>query len=151
MTSIAAWAEQNDVSYYTALKWFKNGCLPVPAVQPRKYGKIIVTAPTPERAAIYARVADAEGEDDLDRQVAAARSFCKRGGSFQVTKVVREVASGLSGERPLLRQLLADPDVRVIVVTDRERVLSRGAEIIEATLAAAGRRLVVVGEAGEMR
>jgi predicted site-specific integrase-resolvase len=47
-------------------------------------------------------------------------------------------------------KLLADRDVQVIVVEHRDRLARFGSEYIEATLAASGRKLVVV-DTGEMK
>ena len=60
-----------------------------------------------------------------------------------------DVGSGLNGHRPKLMKLLADRDVPVIVVEHRDRLTHFGSESIEATLAASGRKLVVV-DTGEM-
>jgi putative resolvase len=55
----------------------------------------------------------------------------------------------MNGHRPKLRRLLADPSVASVVVEHRDRLARMNAELVEAVLAAAGRRLVVV-EAGEV-
>src|SRR5215472_7049088 len=66
-----------------------------------------------------------------------------------VTQSVSEVGSGMNGARPWLRRLLADPSIGCIVVEHRDRLARLGAEYMEAALAGAGRRLVVV-DAGEV-
>jgi putative resolvase len=63
--------------------------------------------------------------------------------------VEAEVASGMTGRRPKLRRLLADPTVRTVVVTHRDRLARMNAELVEATLSAHGRRLVVL-DGGEV-
>jgi putative resolvase len=60
---------------------------------------------------------------------------------------VSEIGSGLNGHRAKVMRLLADPAVRTIVVEPRDRLARFGAEYIEAALAAAGRKLVVVDQA----
>ena len=85
---------------------------------------------------------------DLDRQVARLSQWAATAG-LAVVRVEAEVASGMNGHRPKLRRLLADPSVTSVVVEHRDRLARMNAELVEAALAAAGRRLVVV-DAGEV-
>jgi putative resolvase len=84
----------------------------------------------------------------LDRQVARLSQWAATAG-VTVMRVEAEVASGMNGHRPKLRRLLADPSVVSVVVEHRDRLARTNAELVEAALAAAGRRLMVV-EAGEV-
>jgi putative resolvase len=52
----------------------------------------------------------------------------------------------MNGARPKVRRLLADPGVCVVVVEHRRRLGRVNKELVEAALAAAGRRLVVLEE-----
>jgi putative resolvase len=56
------------------------------------------------------------------------------------------IASGLNGHRPKILKLLADPAVLGVVVEHRDRLARFGSEYIEAALAAAGRKLVVIDQ-----
>lgn len=142
---LAEWARNNGIHPQTAYRWFREGKMPVPA---RKLdsGTIIVETPTAPtdagRAAIYARVSSADQRSDLDRQVGRLAAYATTAG-MSVTLTVAEVGSGLNGERPKLRRLLADPTVTTIVVEHRERLARFGVAYIEAALAAQGRRIVV--------
>jgi putative resolvase len=62
--------------------------------------------------------------------------------------VEAEVASGMYGGRPGLRRLLADPAVQTVVVTHRDRLARMPTELVEAALAAHGRRLVILDDGG---
>jgi putative resolvase len=97
---------------------------------------------------LYARVSWHGQRADLDRQVARLSQWAATAG-VTVVRVEAEVASGMNGHRPKLRRLLADPSVQAVVVEHRDRLARMNAELVEAALAAAGRRLVVV-EAGEV-
>jgi putative resolvase len=57
---------------------------------------------------------------------------------------VTEVGSGVNGDRATLRKILADPQVRGIVVEHRDRRARFGVEHRAAARAATGRRIVVV-------
>ena len=52
----------------------------------------------------------------------------------------------MTGRRPKLRRLLADPAVQTVVVTHRDRLARMNAELVEAALWAHGRRLVVLDD-----
>ena len=92
---------------------------------------------------VYARVSSHDQRSDLDRQVARLTVWCADAGMY-VTAVVKEVGSGMSGSRPKLRKLLADPGITVVVVEHRDRFGRMNTELVEAALAASGRRLVVI-------
>jgi putative resolvase len=59
---------------------------------------------------------------------------------------VTDVASGMDGNRPRLRRLLADPDVTAIVVEHRDRLTRFGFDLIASSLEAQGRRIVVLDD-----
>jgi putative resolvase len=64
-----------------------------------------------------------------------------------VTHTVAEVGSGLNGDRPRLRRLLADPAVGTIVVEHRDRLARFGVQQLQAALSAHGRRILVADPA----
>ena len=141
---LADWARQNGVHPKTALRWYSQGKLPVPA---RKIGQrtILVELPrrTGERVALYARVSSHDQRPDLERQLGRLLEWAGQRG-LQVTQTVAEVGSGVRGSRPKLRRLLADKTVDCIVVEHRDRLARLGSEFMEAALLGAGRRLLVV-------
>jgi putative resolvase len=147
------WAAQQGIHYQTAWKWFRDGKLPVPALQTPS-GTILVqpaAQATPSEdggLGLYARVSSHDQRADLDRQVSRLSQWAAAA-SAQVVGVEAEVGSGMTGRRPKLRRLLADPAVRTVVVTHRDRLARMNTELVEAALAAHGRRLVVLDD-GEM-
>jgi putative resolvase len=92
---------------------------------------------------LYARVCSHDQRADLDRQVRRLTQWAAAAwASARVVRVEAEVGSGMTGRRPKLRRLLADPAMRAVVVTHRDRLARMNAEVVEAALAAHGRRLV---------
>jgi putative resolvase len=142
------WAAQQGIHYQTAWKWFRDGKLPVPALQTPS-GTILVQSAADARPpedgglGLYARVSSHDQRADLDRQVSRLTQWAAAA-SAQVVRVEAEVASGMTGRRPKLRRLLADPAVRTVVVTHRDRLARMNTELVEAALWAHGRRLVVL-------
>jgi putative resolvase len=64
-----------------------------------------------------------------------------------VDQVVTEVGSGMNGHRRKLTRILSDPAVTVLVVEHRDRLTRFGFEYLAASLAACGRRVVVLDDA----
>jgi putative resolvase len=142
------WAAQQGVHYQTAWKWFRDGKLPVPALQTPSGTILVQPAATPSEddgLGLYARVSSHDQRTDLDRQVSRLSQWAAAA-SAQVVRVEAEVATGMTGRRPKLRRLLADPAVRTVVVTHRDRLARTNTELVEAALAAHGRRLVVLDD-----
>ena len=92
---------------------------------------------------VYARVSSADQKDDLDRQVGRVVEWVTERG-FRPDEVVKEIGSGLNGNRRLLRQLVADHTVSMVVVEHRERLCRFGFEYVEAALAGRGARILVM-------
>jgi predicted site-specific integrase-resolvase len=114
-------------------------------------GTILVKEPetASQAVALYARVSSADQGADLDRQIARLVAYANEH-RWAVTKTVSEIGSGMNGHRPKLMRLLADPKITTIVVEHRDRLMRFGFEYVEAALAAAGRRIVVV-EPGDVK
>jgi putative resolvase len=147
------WAAQQGIHYQTAWKWFRDGKLPVPALQTPS-GTILVQSAADARPpddgglGLYARVSSHDQRADLDRQVSRLTQWAAAASASASAsvRVEAEVASGMTGRRPKLRRLLADPAVRTVVVTHRDRLARMNAELVEAALWAHGRRLVVLDD-----
>ena len=147
---LTVWAAQQGIHSQTAWKWFRDGKLPVPALQTPS-GTILVQPAADARPpddgglGLYARASSHDQRADLDRQVSRLTQWAAAA-SARVVRVEAEVASGMTGRRPKLRRLLADPAVRTVVVTHRDRLARVNAELVEAALWAHGRRLVVLDD-----
>jgi putative resolvase len=94
----------------------------------------------------YCRVSSAGQKDDLERQVGRVVTGATERG-LSVDQVVAEVGSGLNGHRRKLTKVLSDPAVTVLIVEHRDRLTRFGFEHLAASLAACGRRIVVLQEA----
>jgi predicted site-specific integrase-resolvase len=132
--NLKEWAASQGISYATARRWHESGKLPVVG-EPSP-------AAVPGVTAVYARVSSADQKPDLDRQVARVTAWATAQ-NLPVGRVVTEVGSALDGHRREFLALLRDPSVTVIAVEHRDRFARFGAEYVEASLAAQGRRLMV--------
>ncbi|MBW2671838.1 MAG: IS607 family transposase [Deltaproteobacteria bacterium] len=145
---LSDWAKQQGISYRTAWRWFRQGRLPCRAEQ-MPSGTILVypdeETQTDEAVVIYARVSSSNQRGDLQRQVERLVTYANARG-WRIADIVTEIGSGLNGRRKKLLKLLADPNVRHILVEHRDRLARFGVEFIEAALSASGRKLTVVDE-----
>jgi putative resolvase len=150
--NLTEWARRQGIHPQTAYRWFRQGTLPVPAVRVNQRTVLVApNAATSVPAAalgLYARVSSHDQRSDLDRQLARLAEWAAKAGQ-PVVRVEAEVGSGMNGARSKLRRLLADPEVTVLVVEHRDRLARMNAELVEATLSAHGRRLVVL-DSGEV-
>lgn len=141
---LSVWAKSQGISYKTAWRMWKDGRLPVPAEQ-MATGTVIVHA-EPNKvggAALYARVSSADQKNDLDRQLARLTEYAVAN-KLVIVDAVKEVGSGLNGHRKGLIRLLHNASAQTIVVEHRGRLMRFGFEYVEASLAAQGRRIIVI-------
>jgi len=94
----------------------------------------------------YCRVSSAGQKDDLEWQVGRVVTGATER-RLSVDQVVAEVGSGLNGHRRKLTKVLSDPAVTVLIVEQRDRLTRFGFEHLAASLAACGRRIVLLQEA----
>jgi putative resolvase len=142
---LSQWAKQQGVSYRTAWRWFHDGTLPVEAEQ-ISTGTIIVKAEAlaqDNKTALYARVSSSDQKPNLDSQIVRLTQFAVQQ-KLSIEKVITEIGSGMNGKRPKLLELLRDQSVNIIVVEHRDRLIRFGFEYLEASLAAQGRKILVV-------
>lgn len=148
---LSHWAKKQGIHYKTAWRLWKTKQLPVPAKQ-LLTGTILVEDEAQREdkgVALYARVSSADQRNDLDRQLARLVEFAVEK-NLKVSKVVKEIGSGLNGRRPKLLSLLKDHQLSGIVVEHKDRLVRFGSEYLEALLESSNRRLVVI-EKTEMK
>ncbi|MGN5633001.1 IS607 family transposase [Streptomyces sp. AC154] len=148
--NLTEWAKTQGVHPQTAYRWFREGTLPVPAqrVGPRTILVNVEANSSPSVAGgvgLYARVSSHDQKKDLQRQTARLAQWAAKAG-HRVVRVESEIASGMNGSRARARRLLADPDVTTVVVEHKDRLGRMNVELVEAVLAASGRRLVVLDD-----
>jgi putative resolvase len=145
---LSDYAKQQGVRYETAWRWFRDG-----KIKGHRVGNhtIIVDEGKPEdlpsshNVAVYARVSSSENKANLDSQAERLVAYCAAKG-YQVTKVVKEIGSGVNDARPKLLQLLEDVNTAVIVVEHKDRLSRFGVGYIETLLRVQGRRIEIVNE-----
>ena len=149
--SLTAWGRLYGFDKATTSRLHHSGKLP-PELQieqlPNGRYYVVVSPENDGRCVVYARVSSADQREDLDRQVGRVVEWATQQGC-RPDEVVKEIGSGLNGNRRLLRRLVADHTVSMIVVEHRERLCRFGFEYVEAALAGRGARILVMEE-GEL-
>jgi predicted site-specific integrase-resolvase len=143
---LSDYAKQQGVRYETAWRWFRDG-----KIKGRRIGAhtILVEEETetkpvlPQRVAIYARVSEASNKSNLDSQTERLIAYCTAKG-YQVSKVVKEIGSGVNDSRPKLLALLEDQSLTLIVVEHKDRLTRFGFRYLETLLRGQGRSIEVV-------
>lgn len=104
-----------------------------------------VPEPSASGVALYARVSSHDQKADLDRQLARLTEFAVAQ-RLPITELVKDVGSGLNGNRRGLSKLLADPEIGTIIVEHRDRLTRFGFEYLQAALQAQGRKIIVADD-----
>jgi predicted site-specific integrase-resolvase len=142
---LSDYAKSVGVTYRTAWQWFKSGKIngyQMPT------GTIIINENNTEQkqqrvVAVYARVSSSENRNNLDSQAERLVCYCEAKG-WQISRVIKEVGSGVNDGRKLFLSLLADPTVTHIVVEHKDRATRFGFSYIDTLLKQCGRSIEVV-------
>ncbi len=150
---LSQYAKKVGVTYRTAFRWWQNGDIKgyqLPS------GTIVVTEgeepqATPDgQVAIYVRVSSHEHRANLDRQAERLEDYCAAKG-YQVSKVVKEIGSGVNDNRAKFLALLENQQVRTIVIEHKDRATRFGFRYLDTLLKGQGRVIEVVNLAENNR
>ena len=146
--SLTAWGRLYGFDKATTSRLHRQGKLP-PDLKIERFptGRYYVVVPpeTDSRCVLYARVSTNDQREDLDRQAGRLVEWATRQG-YRPDEVVKEIGSGLNGNRRQLRRIVGDGTVGIIIVEHRERLCRFGFEYIEAALSARGARILIMEE-----
>lgn len=146
---LSQWAKNNGLCYRTAYNLFKSNKLPVDAYQ-LETGTIIVKENTEISqeslgVVIYARVSSHEQKEDLNRQIERLKNYCAYNG-MKISGIYSEIASGLNQNRKKLNSILNDSNIKTIVVENNDRLTRFGFNLIQSTLNAQNRNIIVIND-----
>lgn len=144
---LSEWAKENAVCYRTAWNYYKKG---------RFEGRVYVS---PEGSIfldedrdkdkisdiqVYARVSSNNKKEDLNSQAKLCEDFCLAKG-WKITRVFREIASGMNDNRKMLNQLLQKPPQKLVVL-HKDRLTRFGFNYLVQAFKAKGCEIVVINE-----
>ena len=142
---LSEYARRKGIHKMTAYRWYKEGKL---KGERTPHGMILVededaAVPATEITVIYARVSSSENKADLDSQAERLTAYSTAKG-WQISRVVKEIGSGVNDQRPKFAALLADTSVTRLVVEHKDRATRFGFHYLEVLLAGQGRTIEVV-------
>mgnify|MGYP001578355659 FL=1 len=141
---LSDYAKQQGVHYRTALRWFHAGKLKGRQLDT---GTILVNETLeetkPQKVAIYTRVSSSENRSNLESQADRLVAYCSAKG-WQISKIVKEVGSGVNDSRPKLLELLQDESLTHIVIEHKDRLTRFGFNYIQTFMQLQDRQLEVV-------
>ena len=146
---LSQYAARHGIKYQAAWNRYKAG--KIVGAYLDDSGHVVV--PEPEhhmvgKAAVYARVSTHKQKDDLDRQARRMTEFANAAG-LSVVKIVKEIASGVSDNRPKLASLLHNDQWGTLVVEHKDRLSRVGYGWFDTLLSIQGRRIIVADAATE--
>ncbi len=142
---LSDYAKTQGITYRTAWNWWKKGLL---KGRQLPTGTIIVDLePTrgtqTEVACIYARVSSSENRDNLERQAERLIQFATARG-YIISRIVKEVGSGLNDSRKKLVSVLKDDSYTVLVVEHKDRLTRFGTNYIITLFEQLGKRVEII-------
>lgn len=142
---ISTYAKKNGLCYRTVYNYFKKGLIKG-TVLPT--GTILIEEnenPQNEKIVIYCRESTSENKSSLENQIKRCIDFCNAKG-WVVSKIVKEIGSGLNDQRPKFLDLLKDKSVTKIVVEHSDRFARFGLKPIKDLLELQKRELFIINE-----
>lgn len=142
---LSTYAKQLGVSYKTVWRKWKRGELDAYQLPT---GTVIIrdTKNKNDKVCIYTRVSSAENKDNLNSQAERLTQYCIAKG-YKISKIIKEVGSGVNDNRKQLAKLLNDDDWGIIVVEHKDRLTRFGFNYLYILLSKAGKTIEVVNEA----
>lgn len=155
MIKLSTWAKRNNVHYRTAWRWVRNGTFPQKTFI-SETGSIFVVDEEPntmecfdDSTVIYCRVSNHSRREELGYQVERCKGFALAKG-WTVSKIYKEVASGMNDNRPELWKAIDGKPSRIIV-ENKDRLTRFGFNYLKRLLRNQGTDIVVINEAEEDR
>ena len=148
---LSQYAKEIGVNYQTVYKWYKAG--KIEGAYQVATGTIIVpdekvsdNNSIRNQTVVYARVSSNEQrKTNLETQANRMVDFCIANG-WQVSRVVKEVGSGLNDDRNKLISILKDEKVERIVVEHKDRLTRFGFNYLETMAEMQGFEIVVANK-----
>ena len=146
---LSKYAKIHGLTYRTAYNHFKAGLIENAYQLPS--GTVIIKDDNCStrkeekelKVATYARVSTSENKSNMETQSNRVVSYANAKG-YKISKIVKEIASGLNDKRPKLIDLLNDKTIDIIIVEHTDRLTRFGFNYIQTLLELDGRKIEVI-------
>ena len=151
MLKLPEYARRLGISRSQAYKLYARGELPH---RDEKFGPrtILGDVPSdfrleapPKKTVAYIRVSSVKQKESLDGQKLRVLEYCAKQG-IHLDNIIEEVASGMNENRKKLTKILEDEQVGIIVVEHRKRLSRFNFKLIESSLRASDRKIIVIDD-----
>lgn len=148
---LSVWAKKVGLTYMTAFRLFQAGKLPVKAIQ-LSTGTILIEEPQLEsnripNIVIYCRVSNHSRSKEIEYQIKRCEDFCIARG-YSISKVYKEIASGMNDNRKLFWKMLESKPTKIIV-ENKDRLTRFGFNYLEKLLLEQGCSIEVINRDNE--
>ena len=145
---LSEYAKNQGVTYKTAWNRFKKDKIPGAYMDPNHHHILVPVSPAdklapPNHVCIYARVSSSENKDNLESQVERLKAYAVAKG-YTITKIVKEVGSGVNDKRLKLQDALVDDTWGTLVVEHKDRLTRFGFNYLDVLLEKLGKKIDVV-------
>lgn len=147
MKTLNHYAKEHEIKYRAAWNRYKRG--KIPTAFKDEFGKILIPEDKPskpQKVICYARVSSSQNKNKLESQAERLVKFANASG-LTVSKVVKEVGSGLNDKRPKLMKILNDNEVTHLVVEHKDRLTRFGFNYLETWMKSKQCKIIVMNEA----
>ena len=128
---LSTWAKEKGLTYRGAYNLYKRG--QIPGAYQLQSGTIIIDETKdkvkPDNVVVYCRVSNHDGKEEMEYQVQRCLEYCRAKG-YSVSKVYKEVASGMNDKRTQLFKML-ESEPTVIVIENKGTLTQEGFTYIE--------------------
>jgi len=146
---LSEYAKNKSITYRTAWGHFKNN--KIKGAYKDEMSNILVPLSNDtdySKCACYARVSSNNMKDNLLRQQERLNTFANANG-YEITKSVKEIASGMNDNRKKLNKLLNDDSWNTLIVEHKDRLTRFGFNYIKLLLESKNKKILVINESNE--
>jgi len=145
---LSQYAKLYNITYSTAFSWYQNNLIKEEVVLTPS-GSIFVIINDEQTdltkqlpVYIYSRVSSHNKREDLTRQLERCKTFAETKG-FTITKMYKEIGSGMNDSRGQLMKLLEQP-IGTIIVENKDRLTRFGYNYLDKLYTKLGGKIIIV-------
>jgi predicted site-specific integrase-resolvase len=151
---LSKWAKSVGLTYRTANRHFKEGKIPHKTKILPSGGLLVCLEENnifvDRDCILYCRVSSPNKKDDLIRQIERCKEYAIKNG-YNITKIYKEVASGMNDNRRELNKIFNDLDSKnfTLIIENKDRLTRFGFRYIEKFIYSKNSKLIVINNSDD--
>jgi putative resolvase len=151
---LSKWAKNVGLTYRTANRHFKEGKIPHKTKILPSGGLLVclddVNNFVDRDCIIYCRVSSPNKKEDLNRQIDRCKDYAIKNG-FNITKIYKEVASGMNDNRRELNKIFEDLDNKnfTLIVENKDRLTRFGFNYINKFICSKNSKILIINSSDD--